>query len=388
LEREYDLEKDQRKRQFEDELKDIQRQRDIRLRELQIEYAFRRKEMEQEFLFEQALREKEHARRIAEEKQQAKERFAELLRTLQDEGILSAKEAKAVGNIFDSVFGEDGQIAKSLDELIEKIRTVSEEVAEEIQRIRESISGFDKMMEARQAVTFLAPEGPVVPDELKTLEGFDFDIDEGAVANEAQKITDAIAEEFGPDGKVREIFDYLADDIQGLLTTEIPEALQDTGELVNATDVISNIFGSVFGKDGVIDTHFIYLGGAINSVISSVIDAINKLRNALASLRGLGQTSSNTNVGGGPKKAAEGGTYFANRPTTITFGEAGWEMAEFTPLDKPGQNVGKMFGEGISSRNDRIELMVRMQDGLIAEIVDTTLDQTATVILNVERARL
>jgi hypothetical protein len=86
---------------------------------------------------------------------------------------------------------------------------------------------------------------------------------------------------------------------------------------------------------------------------------------------------------------AEGGTIIARKPTVALFGEAGTEIAQFIPLNKAGTNMSNMMGDNDrGSRKDRIELLVRMQDGLIAEIIDTTLDRTATVVLNVERASL
>ena len=38
---------------------------------------------------------------------------------------------------------------------------------------------------------------------------------------------------------------------------------------------------------------------------------------------------------------AEGGTVIANKPTTVTFGEAGLEAATFTPLSRAGVNTGR-----------------------------------------------
>ena len=61
-------------------------------------------------------------------------------------------------------------------------------------------------------------------------------------------------------------------------------------------------------------------------------------------------------------------------------------MATFTPLSKTMGKIPSGLSKD-SSRSDKVELLVRMEEGLVAEIVDATLDQTATVVLNVERSR-
>ena len=373
LGRERELEKEENERRFQDEVEDARRQRDIRLRELAIEYDFRRQQMDKEYQFERQLREQQHQERLAEIRLQAREKFDELLRELQDSGEITAQEAEVIAKVFDEFFGEGGAVEGSVDNLIAMLEEAKNAAIQSISEIK----------------AIEIPEG--LWERRKTPSQTFFEIDESDITKQTKKVTDAFKKDFGEDGEVIGILEYFVGKIKGYISKDVPEALQDEkGSISQSASGIVDILRASFGPDGSIEGIFIYLVGMIVGQISSVIAAINRLKAVLAGLRALGRTSPNTNVGGGggPKKAAEGGTYFANRPTTITFGEAGWEMAEFTPLDKPGQNVGKMFGEGISSRNDRIELMVRMEDGLIAEIVDTTLDQTATVILNVERARL
>lgn len=79
---------------------------------------------------------------------------------------------------------------------------------------------------------------------------------------------------------------------------------------------------------------------------------------------------------------AEGGTMFANKPTRVMFGEAGPEMATFTPLGRLGRNQNKIFGNVPGSfGGGRVRIEVLMQDGLIGKIIDTTLGEMSDIIV-------
>jgi hypothetical protein len=86
---------------------------------------------------------------------------------------------------------------------------------------------------------------------------------------------------------------------------------------------------------------------------------------------------------------AEGGTLLANRPTTVTFGEAGLEMAKFTPIGRRGRDTNKIFSNlgGGAGMGGNLKLQVVMSDGLVASIVDTSLKNVTSVIETVRRER-
>jgi hypothetical protein len=91
-----------------------------------------------------------------------------------------------------------------------------------------------------------------------------------------------------------------------------------------------------------------------------------------------------------PGGFAEGGTILANRPTKILFGENGLEMARITPLGKTGKDVNKLFGSlssGSGGIGGDLKLRIALSDGLIAEIVDTSLYNVSSVIETAVRER-
>lgn len=85
---------------------------------------------------------------------------------------------------------------------------------------------------------------------------------------------------------------------------------------------------------------------------------------------------------------AEGGIMYANKPTTVMFGEGGLEKAEFTPLNHVGKDTGRVVGtnlESAPSMNGTIALRVLLSPELIAEIQENTMNQTANILFEVQR---
>jgi hypothetical protein len=117
--------------------------------------------------------------------------------------------------------------------------------------------------------------------------------------------------------------------------------------------------------------------GMVSGVLSAVDQAYSAINNATipSQLHEQGQ--------GGPGGYAEGGGMIARKPTTAMFGEAGAEMATFIPLDKMQDFFSNMGGFG-GNRSGRISLDVniRADDKLIAEVVDKTLSDVAEVIIS------
>jgi hypothetical protein len=87
---------------------------------------------------------------------------------------------------------------------------------------------------------------------------------------------------------------------------------------------------------------------------------------------------------------AEGGTIIARKPTVAVFGEAGPEMATFTPLNKLGSVGGAAItpmNAGNMSRDGRIRLEMLLSPDLEARVVDNTLGEIADINFAIERAR-
>lgn len=104
-----------------------------------------------------------------------------------------------------------------------------------------------------------------------------------------------------------------------------------------------------------------------------------------------GSTKGNKSSGGSSNKLmAEGGTIIADKPTQVTFGEAGLEQATFTPLGRTGRDVNKVFsnlgGEGMGGR-DIMELLVTLSPDLRAQIVQEATGNVAGVITKISRSK-
>ena len=89
---------------------------------------------------------------------------------------------------------------------------------------------------------------------------------------------------------------------------------------------------------------------------------------------------------------AEGGTVIANKPTTVTFGEAGAEIATFTPLNRAGVNTNQVSGSlpagvGGGGGGGKYVVRISLSPGLEGKIVGQALDQAADIIFKLERAR-
>ena len=90
---------------------------------------------------------------------------------------------------------------------------------------------------------------------------------------------------------------------------------------------------------------------------------------------------------------AEGGIVIANKPTTVTFGEAGIEAGVFTPLSRAGVNTGRITGNlpaGLGGRmgGGKHTVGISLSPGLEGKIIDQTLDEASDIIFKIERARL
>jgi hypothetical protein len=92
---------------------------------------------------------------------------------------------------------------------------------------------------------------------------------------------------------------------------------------------------------------------------------------------------------GGLGGFAEGGTVIANRPTVAVFGEAGPEMATFTPLNRTGKDTNKVFGDmsGNGAGGGRILIEMSLSPDLEARVVENSLSKTADVIAKISRSK-
>ena len=108
----------------------------------------------------------------------------------------------------------------------------------------------------------------------------------------------------------------------------------------------------------------------------------------------IGNASSPSSINGGlyvPPGGglAEGGSFLATTPTKINVAENRPEVITATPLGRPGADVGKLFAQGGSGgMSGQIEVAMSLSPDLEARIVRNTLNETANVVLKINRSKV
>ena len=170
---------------------------------------------------------------------------------------------------------------------------------------------------------------------------------------------------------------------------EIIAALAEEANMTSAMlENIGNEYRRIYGPNGVIDRQLQYYIARL-AQLSQL-----KARAMATSSSGydISDYADKTYYGNGgsfPIPNAEGGIMYADRPTTVTFGEAGLEKAEFTPINYRGMNTGKVTHSLVSSNgaNGKIAIALDLSPDLEARITENTLDQAAEVMFEVQRKR-
>jgi hypothetical protein len=135
---------------------------------------------------------------------------------------------------------------------------------------------------------------------------------------------------------------------------------------------IYNNMKDYFGPNGYVDQLYTYL--------------LAKLAAVSGALSGLGASAGpGHSFGGGANFGfASGGTLFADTPKTVTFGEAGPEVAMFIPLRGPSTNIpSPSFNVG--GAQGSLQLQLLLDPDLQARIVQTSLANVALTIDRVQR---
>lgn len=141
---------------------------------------------------------------------------------------------------------------------------------------------------------------------------------------------------------------------------------------------------------------FVNADSAFNVAIDHAIARLaqlNEFHRRTMAMLGFGALGGKTPAEEFGETHAEGGTVIANKPTTVTFGEAGLEMATFTPLNRAGVNTNQVVGSmpagmgGGGSRGGKYVVGISLSPGLEGKIVGQALDQAADIIFKLERAR-
>lgn len=149
------------------------------------------------------------------------------------------------------------------------------------------------------------------------------------------------------------------------------------------------------GLDALYQLYKTYFGAitgfysAMNTMLAgqSAVAIANRTYQAPAPYTGAGGSR-----GGGSRMFAEGGSMIADRPTTVTFGEKGMELATFTPIGRQGKDMNKLFSnmgsEGAGSGSGNLEIDVTLSPDLEARVVKKSTDHMANVVTRVQRSKV
>lgn len=138
-------------------------------------------------------------------------------------------------------------------------------------------------------------------------------------------------------------------------------------------------------------------GGAVEGLYNYMMDYVSSALMKLAVANGVAASQSwaigkaatptirqGSGSGQGVPGYAEGGSVIASTPTAAIFGEAGPELATFTPLSRAGANVGKLTGNVPGGSGGKATISINLGAGLVGQIVDNAMGEVATVLLNSE----
>jgi hypothetical protein len=196
------------------------------------------------------------------------------------------------------------------------------------------------------------------------------------------------------------------EDIRRRIDERLMEFARAIGEEYNLNEqgvnALYNLLQQYYGPDGAIDGLYKYSydsliqrSKAMVQRMNQVIQMAAQMQQAVASA-GMGffpvSSQSTAKFTGaqrpnlGPQ--ARGGTYLATSPTQATFGEAGPELATFTPLSKIGSG-GRASGGigGIPGMGGDLQLSILLSPDLEAKIVRTSLENVSATIESVQRER-
>jgi hypothetical protein len=139
---------------------------------------------------------------------------------------------------------------------------------------------------------------------------------------------------------------------------------------------IAQLLNAYFGAGGVASSIFNGLQAALSSATSGAAPLISPTW-AQGGLFGTGGL-------------AEGGTFLATRPQTINVAENRPELITATPLGRAGSDVNKMFsdaGVGGGNGNGKLELAVNLSPDLEGRVIRKAMDETANVVVRINRSR-
>lgn len=352
-----------------------QKRRDAEI-EAEIEYQNKMRKLREEFLFdlEDALRERD-AKQVLNLTRRYKLDQSQLATDFANEQAERARQHRA-------------RLEELRRERDERMRALAEEHAEKIAQIQ---ADTQREIEERQRQYEREREERLREAERKRQErelAAEAEREERRIKAEEEKEERKIQQ----DERIAELKIEFEERLKALVTALSTEKDMTAAKLQE----IGDEYRKTYGPNGVIDQQIAYhiarLGQlAAMRALASGASSFSMNENVAGSLFGKKTGGGTTGGGSRPNTMfADGGIYYADQPTTVTFGEKGLEMATFTPLSYTGRNEGKVVGGGEllpASRDGQIALRVLMSPELVAEIQENTLDRAANILFEVQRRR-
>ena len=183
----------------------------------------------------------------------------------------------------------------------------------------------------------------------------------------------------------QEQLDKLDEDTQDRVNKIIAGLMKEYSATRDWLNPISELYENTYGPNGRIDAALQWYQQRLMQ--TWLLQQKLKLMQGNASGSGWSGLPPDYDDAGGQ---AKGGTIIARKPTVALFGEAGPEMATFTPLNNLAETTpfGGQAPEGArDSKMGKLRLEMLLSPDLEARIVDDTLNEVADVIYTIERER-
>lgn len=180
--------------------------------------------------------------------------------------------------------------------------------------------------------------------------------------------------------QLQEQREYLQRRLQDLAQAIAKELQLTSAGAAGVQSILAGLGGSMSGA-------FNGISASLSNSFSDFVALMNANSNPIAAPGFIPYSGNPANSNVVPH-FAEGGTLIARRPTMAVFGEKGDEAVTFTPLNRQGRNVGQVFGDRAGAgAGGSLGLRIAISDGLIAEIVDASLDNVAAHVEHIRRER-
>lgn len=166
-----------------------------------------------------------------------------------------------------------------------------------------------------------------------------------------------------------------------------------------AVDQLKELLNAYYGPGGEFDQLYDYSYESLVANAQQMLGIINQLRAAQATMASMsalpafnpGAISSSAFTGANMSSIgsqAQGGTYFANRPTHAVFGDVpGGEIASFLPINKLKAGMGKGSPSAGGGMGGTIELEMLLSPDLEARVVRNSMQGVSDVITKVRRTK-